>query len=153
MRRLYRSRTEAMIGGVCGGLGEYLAIDPTIIRLFFVFLGLAGGSGLLLYILLWIIIPIAPEEAVPAGGAPSEESPSAAERRTGLFFGAVLVVLGLIFLLRNLSCFWWAWFDRCFWGVFHRALWPVLSVFSRVIWPLLLIGAGLILLLRRGKGG
>jgi phage shock protein PspC (stress-responsive transcriptional regulator) len=56
-RRLYRSRTDKMLGGVCGGLGEILDIDPTLVRLVFVLLALAGGPGILLYIILWIIIP------------------------------------------------------------------------------------------------
>lgn len=56
-RRLYRSQTEKMIGGVCGGLGEVLDIDPTIVRVVFVLLGLLGGHGVLLYIILWLIMP------------------------------------------------------------------------------------------------
>lgn len=56
-RRLYRSRTEKMLGGVCGGLGELLDIDPTIVRLVFVLLALWGGSGVIIYIVLWLIAP------------------------------------------------------------------------------------------------
>ena len=56
-RRLYRSQTEKMIGGVCGGLGEVLDVDPTIVRVVFVLLGLLGGHGILLYIILWLIMP------------------------------------------------------------------------------------------------
>lgn len=56
-RRLYRSRTEKMLGGVCGGLGELLDIDLTIVRLVFVLLALWGGSGLLIYLVLWLIAP------------------------------------------------------------------------------------------------
>jgi phage shock protein PspC (stress-responsive transcriptional regulator) len=46
-----------MIGGVCGGLGELLDVDPTIVRVVFVLLGLLGGHGILLYIILWLIMP------------------------------------------------------------------------------------------------
>ncbi len=56
-RRLYRSQTEKMIGGVCGGLAEVLDLDPTIVRLVFVLLALLGGHGLLLYLILWIVMP------------------------------------------------------------------------------------------------
>ncbi len=57
-KRLTRSRTNRMIGGVCGGLGEYFDLDPTLIRIAFVALIFLGmGSPLLGYILLWIIIP------------------------------------------------------------------------------------------------
>jgi phage shock protein PspC (stress-responsive transcriptional regulator) len=57
MTKLYRSETDKIIGGVCGGLGEYLGIDSTVVRLVFVLLGLASGSGLLMYFILWIIMP------------------------------------------------------------------------------------------------
>ncbi len=56
-KRLYRSRDNSMIAGVCGGLGEYFDIDPTFIRLLWVLFILAGGSGILAYIIAWIVIP------------------------------------------------------------------------------------------------
>ena len=59
-KRLYRSRTARQLGGVCGGLGEYFNIDPTLVRLAFAVLLLWGGASLPLYILMWIIIPEAP---------------------------------------------------------------------------------------------
>jgi len=59
-RRLYLSSTDRKIAGVCGGLGEWLEIDPVFIRLAFVLLALAGGLGVLLYVLLWILVPRAP---------------------------------------------------------------------------------------------
>ena len=60
MKKLNRSRDERMIAGVCGGIGEYFDIDPTLIRLLAVAFILAGGSGILGYIVGWIIIPEAP---------------------------------------------------------------------------------------------
>ncbi len=62
-RRLYRSQRDRMLGGVCGGLGEYLGLDPTIIRLIFILLALLGGHGILLYLILWLVIPPAPVAA------------------------------------------------------------------------------------------
>jgi phage shock protein C len=61
-KRLYRSNRDVMLGGVAGGLGEYFNIDPTIIRLLFVLLALvtAGVPVLLVYFILWIVIPRAP---------------------------------------------------------------------------------------------
>ncbi len=56
-RKLYLSRVDKYLFGVCGGIGEYLGIDSTIIRILFAFMFVFGGSGMLLYILLWIIIP------------------------------------------------------------------------------------------------
>lgn len=56
-KRLYRSRTNRQIAGVCGGLGEYFGIDPTLIRVLFVLAFLVAGQGLLLYIILWLVMP------------------------------------------------------------------------------------------------
>jgi phage shock protein C len=60
MKRLYRSRTEEMIAGVCGGLADYLNVDPTVIRLVFLLLLFAGGGGLFIYLILWVIMPLEP---------------------------------------------------------------------------------------------
>jgi len=55
--KLYRSEKDKMVGGVCGGLGEYFGIDSTIVRLIFALIVIYGGSGLILYIILWIVLP------------------------------------------------------------------------------------------------
>lgn len=62
-KRLYRIPSEGKLGGVCAGLSEYLAADPTIVRLIFVLLLLGGGSGFLIYLIMWLIVPIRPESA------------------------------------------------------------------------------------------
>jgi phage shock protein C len=59
-RRLYRSRRDRKIAGVCGGLAEYWGIDPVIPRLVWVVLALAAGTGLLAYVICWIVIPNEP---------------------------------------------------------------------------------------------
>jgi phage shock protein C len=56
-KRLYRSETNKMIGGVAGGLGDYFNIDPVLLRLLFVLVVLLGGSGILAYLILWIVVP------------------------------------------------------------------------------------------------
>lgn len=56
-KRLYRSRTDKQIAGVCGGLAKYFDLDATIVRLIFIAISLAGGPGLILYIVLAIVIP------------------------------------------------------------------------------------------------
>ncbi|GAB4571570.1 MAG: hypothetical protein Kow0077_08590 [Anaerolineae bacterium] len=56
-KRLYRSTTDRQIAGVAGGLAEYLGMDPTLIRLGFVLLTLLGGPGLLIYIIMWLVMP------------------------------------------------------------------------------------------------
>lgn len=61
VRRLYRSGRERILGGVCGGIAEYLGIDPVVIRLLWIALSLAWGSGILLYIIFWIVMPRNPE--------------------------------------------------------------------------------------------
>ena len=151
--RLLRSRTEAIIAGVCGGLGQYMGIDPSLVRLFFLLLALGNGIGVLLYFLLWIVIPL---EGRPAdaslGDTVRTSSQEIADRtmamgdelrqmvrspnpRAGLVIGSGLVLLGLIFLVQNLHLPWLHWLD-----------------FS-VIWPILLILGGGALLIRflRGK--
>jgi len=68
-RRLMRSRTDSRIGGVCGGIGEYFDIDPTIVRVLWVVLSVVPGclvGGLVAYVALWIIVPKAPA-ATPVG--------------------------------------------------------------------------------------
>ncbi len=71
-KKLYRSRENRMIAGVCGGLGEYFEIDPTLVRLAVVFFSLWWGGGILLYLLAWFIIPEEP--------APSEEQETDAQK-------------------------------------------------------------------------
>lgn len=56
-KRLYRSRTDRKLAGVCAGLADYFGVDPTIVRILFVLLALAGGPGLIFYIILALIIP------------------------------------------------------------------------------------------------
>ena len=60
MKRMYRSRSDVMIAGVCSGLAKYLEVDPTVIRLVFVLLLFAGFGGLWIYLVLWIVMPQEP---------------------------------------------------------------------------------------------
>ncbi|MEA1871349.1 MAG: PspC domain-containing protein [Candidatus Bipolaricaulota bacterium] len=147
-RKLTRSRTDEMLGGVCGGLGEYFDIDSNLVRLVFVVLAAASGVGVLIYLALWLIVPqrdVEEREAKERIRAGAEEMAEkartlknevghASERSTqsaGMIIGAVLILLGVIFLLRNLGFFWVPWlrFD--------------------VLWPVLLIVGGIVLLWRR----
>jgi len=59
-KKLYRSRNDRMLAGVCGGLAEYFGVDATIVRILMVLFALAGGPGLILYIVLMLIIPESP---------------------------------------------------------------------------------------------
>ena len=60
VKRLYLSNSDRKIMGVCGGLGEWLEIDPVLFRVAFILLALVGGLGILVYIVLWLLIPRAP---------------------------------------------------------------------------------------------
>ena len=149
--RLTRSTADKMVAGVCGGLGEYLAIDPVLIRIFFVLLTIGGGSGVLVYLLLWILIPEAgraeagAEETIRSGAneigqrarAFGEELRGGMRGRspqTVLIVGVGLVLLGLVFLAQNLRIVWLRWLD------------------FDILWPLLLIVGGAALIWRRAKG-
>ena len=61
-KKLYKSNTNKMLEGVCGGIAEYFGVDPTIVRLAWVIFCALGGSGILAYIIAAIIIPSAPLE-------------------------------------------------------------------------------------------
>ena len=134
-RRLYRSRTDQMIGGVCGGLGAYFNIDPTLVRLIVVLMAVFGGSGVLIYLILWIIVPEegrttgTPQEVIQSnaqevgdrarefgeslgrGFSSSTGTTRSSNAQGGLIFGLLLILLGGMFLLQNftainLSRFW-----------------------------------------------
>lgn len=82
-----------MLGGVCAGLGRYLGVDPVLLRVAFVLLVLAGGSGVLLYVVGWIFIP-EEKEGEELGTAPASGSDS-----LRLVAGGALIALGVIWLL------------------------------------------------------
>lgn len=146
--RLYRSRTDQMIGGVCGGLGRYLKIDANIIRLLFVLLGLGNGAGLILYLALWVILPYEGEGEAGASNTVHSGADEIAQRmramgedvqhafrqpnsKTGALVGGGLIILGLIFLVDNLNLPWLRWlrFD--------------------VMWPVLIIALGAVMIWRQ----
>ncbi len=83
-KKLYKSNKNKMLGGVCGGLGEYFSIDPTLVRLGFVALCVLAGGGLIAYIIALVIIPEAPAgydpgaKAAPEAPKPEGEQTSAA---------------------------------------------------------------------------
>jgi len=67
MKKFYLSDTDKKIGGVCGGIAEYLDVDSTFVRLFFVLLALLGGITVFIYIVLWIIAPRRPKGIAQSG--------------------------------------------------------------------------------------
>jgi phage shock protein PspC (stress-responsive transcriptional regulator) len=113
-RRLYRSETESVLGGVAGGVAEYLDVDPAIVRVLWALLALiTGGVFFVLYIVMWIVVPYGPQsgEAAAAEAPPDGASPTwdAQPRRRGRsrsgggswIFGLILIGLGVYFLARE----------------------------------------------------
>ena len=152
-KRLYRSRSDRMIWGVCGGLAKYFDMDPTIIRIIFVLLILANGVGILAYIIMAIVVPLegskstVPKETIKenfaemkgtatelgheirstfAGEGPEPEESSKIQQRRRNFFGIILIVLGVLFLLGSFNLFDWV-------------KWSYL-------WPIAIIAVGLIII-------
>jgi len=74
-KKLYRSRTQRMIAGICGGLAEYFSLDPTVVRVLFVAAALLWGGGLLLYLILWFVIPEAPQKPEATGSTQNDRAP------------------------------------------------------------------------------
>lgn len=137
--RLYRSRKNSMIGGVCGGLGNYLNVDPILFRVLFVLALIIGGSGLLVYIILWIVIPEEPvisqttenlnEETMTDSNNQTESGynqnnePKKPQKNDGnLWGGLILITLGGIFLI-----------DRFVPRIDFSDLWPLILIVVGII--------------------
>lgn len=88
-RRLMRSRSDSVIGGVAGGLGSYLAIDPLVVRVIFVLLALIDGIGLLAYLVMWLVMP--PERQTRLAGDGSASQPHTHGSSGGWFRSATTV--------------------------------------------------------------
>lgn len=137
-KKLYRSKSDRYIAGVCGGLAEYFEIDSLIIRIIFVLLTVSGGSGLVIYIIMWILVPEHGEkrnkdlkENIKEGTnrmAEEIKKDPKVNNNSRIMGGLVLIVIGTLFLLEN------------FFPGFHLN-------FSR-LWPLILVAIGLGLIVK-----
>jgi phage shock protein C len=141
--RLYRSETNRTIAGVCGGLGEFLGIDPLIIRIFFIIWTILGEAAVLVYFILWVVIP---NKTVSDGGGTFKTDELGSRinqmgRELGevarqpsqeliTYAGVGLIGWGVFYLLRNFGFPWLNW------------------DFSLYLWPALLIIAGAFVLIR-----
>lgn len=107
-RRLYKSRRNKIIDGVCGGVAEYFEVDPTIVRLLWVLITLIGGTGFILYIIAMIIMPVNPEFKINGNSTSNASALSQDKKR---FWGVLLILLGALILISNLGWFaafrWW----------------------------------------------
>ena len=79
VKKLYRSEDDRWIAGVCGGIGEYFNIDPTLVRVLFILFALAVGGGILIYIILWIVMPAHPDSLAFAEKEPAAEAGDVSE--------------------------------------------------------------------------
>ncbi|HEX6947854.1 MAG TPA: PspC domain-containing protein [Acidimicrobiia bacterium] len=104
--RLTRSRTDRVIGGVAGGLGKYFGVDPVWFRLGFVVFTLAGGSGILAYLIAWIVIPEETGEETAATAPAKPLGPQGS-----MIAGMALVAIGLVLLIRQFV----PWFSQLMW--------------------------------------
>lgn len=121
---LYRSEENKVVAGICGGFGEYLGIDPVILRIIIVLMAVFGGGGVIIYLILWIVIPSKSQSNKKSEEYIKEnvediktKSENLAKNGNGRVFGGILlVILGLVFLSENLGFY-----------VFHNAckFWPV----------------------------
>jgi len=151
-KKLYRSRKDQIIGGVCGGIAEYFGIDPTLVRLAFVLFALIEGAGIIAYIIAWIIIPERPEgrsskseeevydvelnseDEDEEGEYKAEENSSSHDQKKSKeqrkrILGLILVVLGIFFIIDS-------WIPGLYW---------------RRFWPVVLIGLGALLIYREAS--
>lgn len=127
VKKLYKSRQNKMLGGVCGGISEYLDIDSTIVRIVFIAMAFFGGSGIIIYIAGLLIFP--EEDAIQ-----SKEARVVKKSNVG-FWGAVLVILGIIFLISDFG----------FRGMNHYWMW---HDFRGMFIPIIIIALGAWLLLK-----
>ncbi len=139
-KRLYRSAKSKVFGGVAGGIAEYFDIDPIIIRLLFVIIAFAGGGGAVVYLILWVALPLEPitmfnmnmgsAEPIDPGNPDTQQTtdysrdpsqvfsmPVKSENRNSLIGGIILITLGLIFLA-----------NRFIPNINFRDLWPLVLV-------------------------
>lgn len=134
-KRLYKSRTNRMIDGVCGGIAEYFDIDPTIIRIVWVLITLLGGSGFIFYIVAMIVMPVNPQHV---SGAPVQAGGSSQTGDKRRFWGILLILIGAFILMINVG-----WIAEFHWWSFSR----------KFLLPTLLILLGLVLIYVRGRVG
>jgi phage shock protein C len=128
-KRLYRSRRNRVIAGVCGGIAEYLDIDPTLARIVMVLLTVFGGWGLILYVAALIMVPLNPDKNAEKNWEVRESNPKVIQ-----IIGTVMVAIGIFVLLMNLDFFSFRQVTRFIWSYFF---------------PLALISAGIYILTRR----
>lgn len=123
-----RSEKNKILGGVCGGIGEYFNIDPSIIRLIFILLAVFGGSGFFIYVILWMILPPKSQINLQEMRDKVKEFTGNNKQDSKYLFALIAILLGIIFLLQNFG----------FGDLFNLSK----------LWPLILIAIGISFLLK-----
>lgn len=137
-KKLFRSRNDKVLAGVCGGIADYFAIDPTLVRIAWVIFTLMGGAGIIAYIICAIVFPegqsynteLNDDEYVV--GAKNYEDKynnydDGANEKNKILIGSILIVLGVLFLVKRYVY----WFDL------------------GKLWPIALIGLGVFIIYKR----
>lgn len=146
MKRLYKSRKDKVISGICGGIGEYFGVDPVLVRVIAVLLFFFGGTGVIAYIVGMIIIPVEPlqtddneKKETEKKETPKEESSEYKHTDTGaLIIGIIFLIAGFMFLMRNFN-----FFDFHFWWIRDQ-----IKLF---FWPGILVVLGVLLVFKGSK--
>jgi len=133
MKRLIRSQHNRVIGGVCGGIGEYLEVDPVLIRLIWGVLFFLGGIGFLAYIIAWIIIPL--EKDIQDSTNVQNGYKSRSNYSAQITIGLLLVIIGSALLIRD----WW-YVDHVFRNVLHFS--------GKYLLPIVFIALGLYVIVK-----
>lgn len=136
-KRLYKSSTDRRIDGVCSGVAEYLGIDPTVVRVAWVFSAFFVGVGILAYLVAAMIMPRRPEEA-------ARRVPGRREEKRLLIVGLSILALGSLLLFENLDLL----PPEGFWKSFFSST-------SNLVFPIffILLGLALVLAYKRGEEG
>lgn len=121
-KRLYRSKKNKMIAGICGGFAEYLNIDPVLVRIAWIAITFLGGSGLIIYVVGIIIIPENIEQDVE-----SENSETRSDR--GLFWGSLLILVGAALLLKQFGFFYY--FN--IWHLPWKSIWSMILIIIGIL--------------------
>ena len=119
MKKLYKSRENKVIDGVCGGIAEYFDVDPVLVRIIFVLFFFFGGSAILAYIIGIVIMPAQP--SVSKVGIESEKNNivSTPSNKNTLLIGFIFIVIGVFFLMGNIPFFniYYYWIKNHFWDI------------------------------------
>jgi phage shock protein PspC (stress-responsive transcriptional regulator) len=124
MKKLYKSRNERVISGVCGGIAEYFEVDPVLIRVLFVLFFFFGGSAILAYIIGIIIIPDSPADVIENNNKKTNPEIKTQKKKSNpgknsLFVGLIFIILGIFFLMGQVPFlkFYYFWIRNNFWEI------------------------------------